>query len=248
MKVIEEYLDNLDDELLFEGDGIVSIFSRIKKVKLSSKDKEEGKAKLKEIEASDKYSNVKKAFIKFSKDPSRKASKILSDDLKKELNNYAVAQIGTALGVVFILGFNLPKKLKGKPLGPDFISTLICILAELPPTIISKLFSKSGKTLVEIQRDIEDNSTVSKFSMVEGVVGFLLLIPWLVPAAAGAMIYGAVALTVITLTKMFFSIYIGVKHNRFDQIDKMSKKKTSQMVESIFINIKKRSHTDLLLI
>ena len=66
MKVIEEYIDNLDDELLFENDNTMSLFSRMKKIKLSSKDKIEGKQKLKEIESSYRYKNIKESLVKFS--------------------------------------------------------------------------------------------------------------------------------------------------------------------------------------
>jgi len=232
MKVIEDYIDNLDDQLLFEGDNIMSLFARIRKIKLSSKDKKEGKAKLKEIESTERYSVVKKAFVQFSKKPSRNASIKLQDTLKKEVGDYATAQTGTALGVIMTLGFNLPSKLRGKPFGADILSSMVCLLAELPPVVISKLFSKSGRNLVQIKQDISSNNVVSKLGMIEGVVGFLLIIPWLVPAAAGAMFTGSMALISISTMKMFFSLYVGMKHNRFDQITKIATKKASQIAEA----------------
>lgn len=234
MKVIEEYIDNLDDELLFEGDDTLSLFSRIRKIKLSSKDKEEGKTKLKDIESTDRYKNIKASIINFSINPTRQNSIKLNDEIKKEVGNYAVSQIGTAFAVIISLGFALPRKLKGKPFGADVISSLICVLAELPPVVISRLFSKSGKNLVQIKDDIAANNVVSKFSMIEMIIGFLLIIPWLVPAAAGAMIYGSVALISVTLTKMIFSLYIGIKTNRFDQAIEISKKKVSQIAEMFY--------------
>jgi len=235
MKVIEDYIDNLDDQLLFEGDNIMSLFARVRSIKLSSKDKKEGKAKLKEIESTERYAVVKRAFIQYSKKPTRNNSIKLQDTLKKEVGDYAVAQTGTAFGVIMAIGFNLPAKLKGKPFGVDLLSSLVCLLAELPPVVITKLFSKSGKTLVQIKQDINSNNTVSKFGMIEGVVGFLLIIPWLVPAAAGAMFAGSMALISISTMKMFFSLYVGLKQNRFDKLKKVANKKASEIVES-FLN------------
>jgi len=218
MKIIEDYLDILDDEILFESDdsGLRSIISKLRKVKVSSSDKKEADKQLKQIESTNRFKNVKSAIVAYSKNPTRESSRKLNQDLKKELNNFALSQIGTAIGVIIIGSFMAASKLKNKKIGPDLISSLICILAELPPILITRLFSKSGKKLVDIKNDIESNNVVSKFSMIETLIGFLLLIPFLIPAAGAIIPAATVGLVVLSLSKMVVGLYVGIKTNRYD--------------------------------
>ena len=109
-----------------------------------------------------------------------------------------------------------PRKIKKLPVGIDLISSLVCILASLPPILITRIFSKSGKKLVEIQKDIEANNVVSKIGMIETIVGFMLILPLVIPATTAAVPVASVGLIVIALSRMFVSLYVGLKKHRFD--------------------------------
>jgi len=219
MKVIEDYLDILDDEILFEGDdgGLRNIISKLRRVKVKSSEKKEAKQQLKEIESTERFKNVRASIIKYSKNPTKEASLKLKDELKKELGDFAAVQIGTAISVLVVVGFMVPRKIKKLPIGIDLISSLICILASLPPILITRIFSKSGKKLVEIQNDIEANNVVSNIGMIETIVGFLLILPLIIPATTAAIPAASIGLIVISLSKMFVSLYVGLKKHRFDQ-------------------------------
>ena len=73
MKVIEDYIDSLDDEILFEGDdgGLRNILSKLRRVKLNSSEKKDAEKQLKEIESTQRFKNVKASIIKYTKNPTR---------------------------------------------------------------------------------------------------------------------------------------------------------------------------------
>jgi len=236
--LIDNYLNSLDfnDNVytLTEDDNKISnLFkSALSKFNLSSDQKKEGNKNIEEIQKSAKFKRISK-IVRGSISGDNDLDKVkLGKGLKKELGPFLGEN---SASIVFTIIFVLKVLLvRGKNIAhiTNIVSLLVTLITELSPALITKIVTRNKKSLIQIQKDIENNKEVIGISAVQGILAVVSLLVFILTLIGGASIslVGAGLVTtftliIVSLIKLIYASYIGIKFNSWKYQEKLLKKK-----------------------
>jgi len=236
---INNYLNNLNNESFIitedkEIQKVTKIFKHIlSKFKVSGKNKAEVNKKINEIQKTENYKKVQLAIKN-----STKGNKFNESRFKKEISDlcdYAKVNFFTIiLSIYFSIKMNL-SKIRGDSSGFIlWLSLLFSALLQLPGPIFVKLITKTERKLSDIHKEIQKSNT--KLNDQIGALSAILAVgSFLVVGLYGGLIVSAILTILTSLAKFVFSIYLGVKLNRWQYYEKLVKQKVN--VESNYTSI-----------
>jgi len=235
MSAIDLYLYDLQEgnvnfEFITEGDEskVKSLLSKATSVfkKLSPEEKEKGKLKIKEAQNDPKYLKIKNVMKKHA-DLIKTSGSFNSGKFAKDLGEvagYSVGQLGKFVGGAFFLLMMSPEltvRIFTTGLIPiDIFSLLVVFLADLPAPVITKLVTKTNKSIGNIANEINKNKVIKPLNFIIAIVSFIILVmPIMGTVSAITVIYASMSLICLTLLKIALSVYIGIKTNSWKSFE-----------------------------